>query len=260
VLRFFARDFPETVRRRIRACLLASLIFVAGFVYGGVAMHLDPGTGEVLLPLGNRGVDPHERVEREESTSTLAMLPAKALGGTTLAGWLFQNNARVTYLEFALSVTGGVGTSLVLFANGAYLGAVSERYVAAGEGLFLVAWIAPHGVLEIPAVLLGAAAAFLIAKALFAPGLAGRRLALHEAGRDALTLLLGATATLVAAGIIEGTVSQLHEPLVPYPAKIAFAAVVGSTFAAYLLLGSPELWARLRPDWTRRPSSAPVTP
>jgi uncharacterized membrane protein SpoIIM required for sporulation len=144
-------------------------------------------------------------------------------------------------------VTGGVGTALVVFANGAFLGAVAAKYLAAGEGLFLTAWIGPHGVLEIPAILLGAGAAFVVVKALFAPGLAGRAQAMHTAGRDALTLLLGATATLVAAGLVEGTVSQMHEPLVPYPAKIAFAAVVGSAYVAYLALGSPESFARLRP-------------
>jgi len=244
---FFVSDFPATTRRHVRAVLLAALIFVAGGVYGGVAITLDPAAGEVLLVLGNRGVDPHRRVVDAEKESAKSGAPEEALQGTQLAGWLFQNNTRVTFLEFALAVTGGVGTGLVVFANGAFLGAVAAKYLAAGEGLFLAAWIGPHGVLEIPAVLLGAAAAFIVGKALYAPGLAGRAQALHTAGRDALTLLLGATATLIVAGLIEGTVSQMHEPLVPYPAKIAFAAVVGSAYFAYLALGSPEFFARLRP-------------
>lgn len=244
--RFFARDFPETVRRRIRPVLLATLIFLAGSVFGAIALSLDPGTGEVLLVLGNRGLDPRERVRHAEKESTPAALPDHALGGAHFAGELFQNNAKVTFLEFALAATGGIGTALLLFANGAYLGAVALKYLAAGEGLFLVAWIGPHGVLEIPAILLGGGAAFLVAKALFIPGLAGRSQALRECGRDALTILLGATATLLVAGLIEGTFSQMHEPLVPYPLKIAFAAVVGSAYALYLFVAWPDVLARRR--------------
>jgi len=49
-------------------------------------------------------------------------------------------------------------------------------------------------------------------------------------------LLLGATATLLVAGAIEGTISQIHEPVLPYVVKVAFAAVVGGAYFAYLLL------------------------
>jgi uncharacterized membrane protein SpoIIM required for sporulation len=40
---------------------------------------------------------------------------------------------------------------------------------------------------------------------------------------------------LVLAGLIEGTVSQLHAPLLPYPLKLAFAAVVGVAVWSYLV-------------------------
>ncbi len=246
VARFFRRDFPETVRRRIRAFLLAAAVLFAGAVYGGTAITLDPATGEVLLVLGNRGVDPRERVAEAERESRAETAGGKAIEGTGLAGWLFRNNVRVTFLAFALAVTGGVGTVLVLFANGAFLGAVAARYVASGKGLFLAAWIGPHGVLEIPAILLGAAASFAVVKAVFAPGIAGRARALQTAGRDATTLLLGAAATLFVAGCVEGTFSQMNEPLVPYAAKIAFAVVLGTAYALYLLVDPAKFAVRRR--------------
>ncbi len=233
--RFFAREFPRTLRRRFRALLLALAVFLAGATFGAVEMARDPGAGEVLLVLGNRGIDPRKRVEEAEKASTVATVPLQALGGTTFAAWLFEHNSRVAFLAFALGVTGGVGTVLVLFANGAFLGAVAIRYVMSGEGLFLAGWISPHAVLEIPAILIASAAGLIVGRALFAPGLAGRRRALHTAGRDALALVLGATATLLVAGLIEGTVSQVHAPVLPYEAKIGFAIVVGAAYASYLL-------------------------
>ena len=33
---------------------------------------------------------------------------------------------------------------------------------------------------------------------------------------------------LVLAGVIEGTISQIHEPVLPYAVKLAFAALVGT--------------------------------
>ena len=40
---------------------------------------------------------------------------------------------------------------------------------------------------------------------------------------------------LVLAGVIEGTISQIHEPTLPYAVKLVFAAVVGSAVYYYLL-------------------------
>ena len=248
IARFFARDFPDVVRRRFRAVLLVTLIFFAGATYGAVAMSADTGAGEVLLPFGHRYNDPRARVAQEESGGT--SVGTSAMVGTTFAAQLMTHNSQVTYLAFALAVTGGIGTVLMIFANGAYLGAVGADYVAAGEGKFFVAWVGPHGVIEIPAMLLGAAAGLILARALFAPGLLGRARALELAGKDALHLLLGATATLVLAGIIEGTFSQIHEPQISYDVKIAFAAVLLALYLFYLFGWSPELLRRFR----RRPA------
>lgn len=244
VTRFFARDFPEVVRRRVRALMLAALVFVLGATYGALSMASDPGAGEVLLPFGHRYDHPSVRVQREEAAAV--PLPATAMVGTTFAAQLMTHNSRVTYLAFALAVTGAVGTLLMIFANGAYLGAVGAYYWGAGEGQFFLAWVGPHGVIEIPAMLLGAAAGIVVARALFAPGLIGRARALEIAGKDALLLLLGATATLVLAGIIEGTFSQIHEPRIAYEAKITFAVVLAGLYGFYLFGWSPDLLRNLR--------------
>ncbi len=244
IVRFFARDFPETFRRRIKVFVLALVVFLAGAGFGALQLWTDPGTAEVLLPFGHRYMDPTERVEQEETGST--SVAGAAMQGTAFSAQLMTHNSSVVYFAFALAVTGGIGIVLIVFANGAYLGAVGADYFRAGEGEFFLAWVGPHGVIEIPAILIGAMAGFIVARALFAPGLLGRTEAMRVAGKDALILLLGATATLVVAGVVEGTFSQIHEPTLPYPLKIAFAVVLGSAYFGYLLAYSPELVARLR--------------
>src|SRR5262245_32165144 len=84
----------------------------------------------------------------------------------------------------------------------------------------------PHGVIEIPAVLLAGQAGFLLAFALIGWGKRvpiGTRL--REASRDAVTLTFGFALLLVWAGFVESFLSQYHEPVVPYSAKIAFGAI-----------------------------------
>ena len=52
----------------------------------------------------------------------------------------------------ALGMSYGVGTFTLLFYNGVILGGVFQDYIAAGETKFLLGWLLPHGVIEIPAI------------------------------------------------------------------------------------------------------------
>jgi hypothetical protein len=52
--------------------------------------------------------------------------------------------------------------------------------------------------------------------------------------------VLGGMPILVLAGLIEGTISQIHEPTLPYAAKLVFAAIVGSAVYYYLLTAGKD--------------------
>jgi uncharacterized membrane protein SpoIIM required for sporulation len=84
----------------------------------------------------------------------------------------------------------------------------------------------PHGVIEIPAILMAAQGGFVLAGALLGRG---QRAALgtrmRAAAPDVVTLIGGVAVMLVWAGVVEGFFSQYHEPVVPYWAKIAFGTV-----------------------------------
>jgi uncharacterized membrane protein SpoIIM required for sporulation len=84
----------------------------------------------------------------------------------------------------------------------------------------------PHGVIEIPAVLIGSQGGFVLARALIGQD---RRLRMRERLRaatpDVITLCLGAAVLLVWAGIVEAFLSQYHAPVIPYSAKIGFGCI-----------------------------------
>src|SRR5262249_31363866 len=142
----------------------------------------------VLMPYSHLMQDPAKRVAQEEKAAGDRLSGQKASFST----FLMTHNIRVSVFTLALGMTWGVGTILMLFYNGIILGAVALDYVRAGQTKFLLGWLMPHGVIEIPAVLIAGQAGFILAAALIGWG---RRVPLQErlreVSRDIVTLIFG---------------------------------------------------------------------
>ncbi|MCX6621902.1 MAG: stage II sporulation protein M [Acidobacteria bacterium] len=158
------RAFPKAFRRRIQAFQFALLVTLAGCALGWFAIQFDAGSKAVLMPFPGLMETPAERVAREEKAGSDRLRGKQA----TFSAELMTNNIRVTFVTLALGMTWGVGTLVVLFHNGVILGAVAADYVLAGKGVFLLGWLLPHGVVEIPAILVGAQGGFVLAGAVSA--------------------------------------------------------------------------------------------
>lgn len=231
VLDFFLRGFPRLFREEWKAVALSASLFAAGTAVGAVAQAVDPSAEAVLIPEDHQRHTPDERVRDEESSAEASHADQAAVFST----FLFTHNIKVSFMVFAFGITAGLGTAIVLFANGLPLGALAVQYHQHGVGTFFWAWILPHGIPEITEILIAGAAGLVLARGLLFPGRRRRRDALREEGGRAVRLALGGMPILVLAGLIEGTVSQLHEPLVPYAVKLGFAALVGLGVYAFLL-------------------------
>ena len=101
--------------------------------------------------------------------------------------------------------------------------------------MFLLGWLLPHGVIEIPAILISGQAGLLLASALIGWGRrASLRQRLRDISNDLLTLIGGVAVLLIWAGIIEGFLSQRHEPEIPYVVKIAFGVIELAALCIFL--------------------------
>jgi uncharacterized membrane protein SpoIIM required for sporulation len=219
--RWFVGTFPRTFRRHLGPFWLSVAITIAGCVFGGVAIRIDPEAKQVIMPFPGLRENPSDRVRREESAKEDKLAGHKS----TFAAQLMTHNTQVAIFTMALGITWGAGTSISLFYNGVILGAVAVDYVYAGQSQFLMGWLLPHGAIEIPAILLGGQAGFLLASALIGWGSRKtRRQRLREVTPDLTTLIFGAGVLLVWAGIVESFLSQYHQPVIPYALKIAFGA------------------------------------
>ncbi len=106
------------------------------------------------------------------------------------------------------------------------LGAVTLDYVLAGQTKFLVGWLLPHGAVELPACLLAGQAGLVLAGALIGWGEPiSLKIRLRKISSDIVTLIFGVAILLGWAGFVEAFLSQYHQPVISYEAKIGFGIV-----------------------------------
>ncbi|MEM7393414.1 MAG: stage II sporulation protein M [Verrucomicrobiota bacterium] len=218
-LRWFFVTFPQTFRRHVRAFGLSCAIMFLGSLFGAFAIAIDNDSKAVLMPFAHLQGHPSERVAEEEARRHDHMQGGKASFSATL----MTHNTRVSILTLALGMFWGVGTFIMLFYNGAILGAVCADYIMAGEARFLAGWLLPHGAIEIPAILIAGQAGLVLAYALMGwKSRASLGMRMRTASKDLITFVFALALMLIWAGIIESFLSQYHEPVFKYEYKIAF--------------------------------------
>jgi stage II sporulation protein M len=128
--------------------------------------------------------------------------------GTAL--FIFLKNGSVLVLSFLFSPLLCLFPALTLFFNGTLLSFVALLVAQETSGWLVAAAILPHGIFEIPAIIIGEAAAFSIGFALIAAVFKpARRAQLEQEMRTSLRYLLVACILLVPAAVIETFVTPL---------------------------------------------------
>lgn len=230
---WLSQTLPQTFRHHIKAFYLSVGITIVGVIFGALAMAFDPEAKQAIMPemFANHLGDPADRVYEEEHAKEDHMEGGKA----RFSAYLMQNNIRVSINEMAFGMTYGIGTILLLFYNGVILGLIATDYVSAGFTRFLLGWLLPHGVIEIPAILISGQAGLVLANALIGWGRRERlAVRLRQVSRDLTTIIVGVALMLVWAGLIEGFFSQYHEPVLPYSVKITFGCLELIVLVLYL--------------------------
>jgi uncharacterized membrane protein SpoIIM required for sporulation len=220
--RWLFYTFPQTFRQHSRFFMAALLLTIFGALFGGAAVAFDPDAKAAIAPFPHLLQNPAERVKEEESRRN----PILASSKSRFSAALITNNTKVSILALALGVTWGIGTLILLFYNGVVLGAVIFDYVRAGQSVFLMGWLLPHGVIEIPAILIAGQAGLLLGQALIGwNSKENINQRLRSVTASLVTLISGAALLLIWAGIVEAFFSQYHEPILPYQFKIVFGLV-----------------------------------
>jgi uncharacterized membrane protein SpoIIM required for sporulation len=197
ILHFLASTFPLAFRTTLPYTAAAVALFALGAATSAIMAAADPGFERFLL--GGRMMDTIER--REMWTHGIVAIKPFASSA------IMTNNLSVAVTAFATGILAGLGTIYMMFFNGLLIGVVGIACHRAGMSLSLWSFVAPHGVLELPAIFIAGGAGLILAKGVLIPGTLPRRDAIAEAGHLAIRLFLGVVPMLVVAGLIEGFVS-----------------------------------------------------
>jgi uncharacterized membrane protein SpoIIM required for sporulation len=245
IARFFLADFPRLYRESGAFVLAAFLLFALPAVAGYLVVMANPPAAEAILPPSV------VQTVKGGRLWTDAMGEDRApLFSSTIA----TNNLQVSILAFAGGILLGTLTVYVLILNGLMLGAVFAYVGAHGLDGRLLAFVSPHGYVELTVVFIAGGAGLRMAWALARPGLLGRRDALARAGGRAALLVLGAAPLLLAAGLIEGFVSP--SPRIPDGVKYAVGPLTGLALHAFLLGPALRRLLPRRRGYARLPAHA----
>ena len=203
IIKFYRETFPQVFHDTIAYTLAAGAIFWAMAAAALMLSIVHPGFQRYFL-----GADMMETIERRQMW-THSIVAIKPLASSAI----MTNNLSVSFSMFALGITAGIGTVLELMFNGLLIGVIGAACWQSGMSLQLWSFVAPHGVLELPAIFIAGGGGLLIAKGMLFPGTLPRRASLVREARRAVQLVLGIVPMLILAGTIEGFVSPSELPV-----------------------------------------------
>jgi uncharacterized membrane protein SpoIIM required for sporulation len=228
LVRYLFWGYPAVFRRYLPHFLLATLLFAAGGVFGYLVSWYDKDVARAYLLPAQTIRPTEEGADADVAYDTDTV--------TTFSSFLFTHNLSVTLVAFALGITFGLGTGWMMFYNGVLTGVLAAVFVEAHQLTEFATGILPHGVLEIPACLIGGASGFVLSQALLQAHPWPRREELARRGKEAILMLFGAAPLLSMAACLEAGVARAPDWFLTKGVKLAVAGIFGLLFLAYVVL------------------------
>ncbi len=218
-MQFLTEGFARAIARQWRYHLTSAGLLLAGALLAFFAGSHDVVALYAILPAG----DP--RVPGAPRELLLSHLRAgrEQTGGMKFlfASFLFQHNFKVALLSMSLGMLAAIPTILLILFNGMMLGAFVAVHHQAGLATEMWAWILPHGITEIGAIVLCGGMGLQLGHAIVCPGMKTRGEALQQTATEIGRTAIGAGFMLVFAAIIE---SFLRQSQMSDLARLVFAA------------------------------------
>ena len=217
--RFLRDEYPAIFQRQLGYVLASVGVTVAWAIIGAVVTSARPEFMRHLL-----GPEMIATMERHEmwTKSVVTVAPMAS-------SQIMTNNLTVSFITFASGIVFGVGTFWYLLLNGMMLGVIGEACHQYGMSLGLWSFVAPHGSLELPAIIIAGGAGFRLGYAMLFPGALRWKDSVARGGVEAARLVSGAIPMLVIAGTLEGFFS-------PSSAPVWLKFTVGGMLFTFLLL------------------------
>ncbi len=219
IWRFFRWEYPALFRRLLPYTLVSLLLMIGGAALGAVLTLFRPAFMTHLLgPRMLAAIQQHKMW----TLSINSMAPAASSA-------IMTNNLSVTFAAYAMGITAGLGTVYMIGWNGVLLGVVGMACAQHQMSVQLWSFVAAHGSLELPSIVIAGAAGLRLGAGLLFPGMYSRRHSIALAGAESARLVSAVIPLLVIAGTFEGFFS----PSTVIPPAIKF--VTGTILFSLLL-------------------------
>jgi len=200
---FLRDEYPAVFQRQLGYVLASLAVSVAFGLLGAVLTSARPEFMRHFV-----GPEMIATMERHQmwTESIVSVAPKET-------SHIMTNNLTVSFVTFAGGITFGLGTFYYLFFNGMLLGVVAAACHQYGMSLLLWSFVAAHGSLELPSILIAGGAGFRLAHAMLFPGTLRWKDSVAQGGLEATKLVAGIIPLLVIAGCLEGFFSPSHAPV-----------------------------------------------
>ncbi len=201
--------------------MLSTVIFLLGSALGALTATVRPEFQRSFLPQKTIDDLDHHKMWTENILSEKPQASSQ----------IMTNNIFVCFVTFAGGITAGLWTLWSLFFNGINVGAVLVVCAQHHMALGIWSFIAAHGALELPAIMLSGAAGLRIASGILFPGMLRRRDSIALGGLEGVQLIAGTIPMLIVAGTFEAFLSPTHAPIA---LKFAVGAVLFTALCLWL--------------------------
>jgi len=203
LVRFLRDQYPVIFQRQIGFVAASLLISVAFGLLGAAITTARPEFMRHVV-----GPEMIATMERHEmwTNSVVSVAPLAS-------GAIMTNNILVSFVTYAAGILFGVGTLWFLFTNGMMLGVIGAACHHYEMSLALWSFVAPHGSLELPSIIIAGAAGLRIGHSMLFPGPLRWKESIARGGVEATQLVSGIIPMLVVAGTLEGFFSPSHAPI-----------------------------------------------
>jgi uncharacterized membrane protein SpoIIM required for sporulation len=203
LFRYLRDEYPEIFRRNLAYVGLSLGVTLACAALGAIltSEHIE-FMRHILGPEMIATMERHEMWTH----SVVTVAP-------TATSAIMTNNLSVSFVTFAGGITFGLFTLLSLYNNGMLLGVIGAACHHYGMSLALWSFVAPHGSLELPAIILAGAAGLRLGRGMVFPGALRWKDSVAESGIEASRLVSGTIPMLVVAGCLEGFFSPSSAPV-----------------------------------------------
>ena len=203
LFRFLRDEYPAIFQRQIAYVGVSLAILLAGGLLGVVLTTARPDFMRHFV-----GPEMIATMERHE------MWTHSIVGAAPLwTSAIMTNNLTVSFVAFATGIVFGLGSCYAMFFNGLLLGVIGAACHQYGMSLGLWSFVAGHGSLELPAIIIAGGAGLRLGYSMLFPGSLRWKDAVARGGVDAAKLVSGIIPMLVVAGCLEGFFSPSQAPV-----------------------------------------------